>query len=89
MPVRSARPFSDTDPETERVHIEMLRRAGPERRLQLALNLTHEVIAMSRRELRRLHPEASEEELGVLWVRQNYGDELADGLQADLARRRR
>lgn len=83
------RPFSDTDPETERVHLELLRQAGPRRRGQMALDLTQAVIATSRRALRRLHPHATEEELGVLWVRQNYGDELADGLQADLARRRR
>lgn len=85
---RASRFLSDTDPEAERVQLELLRRAGPERRLQLALNLTHEVIALSRCALRELHPRATDEELGVLWVRHTYGDELADGLQAYLARRR-
>ncbi len=77
--------LTDTDPETQRVQLELLRRAGPARRLELTLSLSRAVIAMSRRALRRLHPQASDEELGVLWVRQNYGDELADGLQARLA----
>jgi hypothetical protein len=80
--------LSDTDPDAARVQIELLRQAGPARRLELALRLTRDVIAASRQTLRRLHPAASQEELDVLWVRQNYGDELADGLRADLARRR-
>lgn len=80
--------LTDTDPETQAVQLEILRRAGPARRLELTLSLSRAVIAMSRRALRRLHPRASDEELGVLWVRQNYGDELADGLQARLARQR-
>ncbi len=79
---------TDTDPETERVQLELLRRAGPDRRLALAFSLSQSVIEMSRSALRRLHPQASDEELGLLWVRQNYGAELADGLRADLERRR-
>lgn len=78
---------TDTDPETERVQLELLRRAGPARRLALAFSLSQSVIEMSRGALRRLHPQASAEELGLPWVRQNYGVELADGLRAYLARR--
>ncbi len=86
--MKSPAPYTDTDAETARVHVDLLRQAGPQRRLALAFNLSRTVIEMSRRALRRLHPDASDEELGLLWVRQQYGAELSDALREHLARRR-
>jgi hypothetical protein len=73
---------TDTDPESARVQIELLRAAGPTRRASLALELTRTVIALSRRALRAAHPSLTEPELEVLWVELHYGRELADGLRA-------
>ncbi len=78
----------DTDPETERVHLDLLRRAGPARRLQLALSLSRTVMSLSRGGIARIHEGASPEELGLRFVAVHYGAELANALRADLLSRR-
>ncbi len=78
----------DTHPEVERVQIELLRKAGVARRFSLARSLSQTVIQLSRRAIRESHPDASEEELALIFVELNYGKELAERLRADLARRR-
>ncbi len=85
MRARSA----DTDPDAERVQIELLRRAGPARRAAMALDLSAMVIDMARRAIRRNMPGASEEEVGVRFVELHYGSELAADLRRFLDARRR
>lgn len=79
---------ADTDPEAERVQLELLRAASPARRAALACRLSDQVRHLALRALRRAHPEASEDEIRVIFVRVHFGDELADGLARDLAARR-
>ena len=74
--------MTDTDPESERVQIELLRAASPTRRASLALGLSRTVIALSRRALRASHPDLPEPEIEALWVELHYGRELAEGLRA-------
>ena len=87
------RPFvtrpSDTDPESERVQLELLRAASPAQRGGLALALTATAIGLSRRALERQAPGASEEEIGLRFLALNYGPELAADVAAHLAARRR
>jgi hypothetical protein len=78
----------DTDPETERVHLELLRCATPARRIRLALSLSRTVMSLSRGGLARRHPDASPEDVGLRFVALHYGAELADELRAELASRR-
>jgi hypothetical protein len=80
---------SDTDPEAERVQIALLRQAGSARRFALARSLSRTTMQLARRTIRRRHPDASEEELGLIFVATYYGPELANRMRADLARRRR
>lgn len=80
--------LSDTDPETERVHLELLRRAAPARRIRLALSLSRTVMSLSRGGLARRLPGASSEDVGLRFVALHYGADLADELRADLASRR-
>lgn len=80
--------LSDTDPEAERVQLELLRRAGPGRRLRLALSLSRTVMGLSRAGLARRFGDASPEELGLRFVALHYGSDLADALRAELASRR-
>jgi hypothetical protein len=80
--------LSDTDPETERVHLELLRRASPARRIRLALSLSRTVMGLSRGGLARRMPDASPEEVGLRFVALHYGAALADDLRADLAARK-
>ena len=81
------RAFSDTDEATEQAHLELLRRASPGRRLSLALSVSATVVGLSRRGLARTHPGLSEEEIGLRFVEQNYGEELAHDLRTFLLRR--
>jgi len=80
--------LSDTDPEAERVHLDLLRRAGATRRAAMALSLSAQVIDLARRQLRQSHPGASEEEVKLLFVERYYGQDLADDLRRFLATRR-
>jgi len=80
--------LSDTDPETERVHLELLRRAAPGRRIRLALSLSRTVMGLSRGGLARRLPHATPEELGLRFVALHYGAELACELRSALASRR-
>ena len=85
MPARSA----DTEPEAERVQIDLLRRAGVARRARLALSLSQMVIGLARRAIRRSLPDATEEDLGLRFVELHYGRELAGELRGYLALRQR
>lgn len=76
----------DTHPKAEAVQIKFLRKAGPVKRLWLMRSLSQTVLNLSRRTLRKMNPELSEQELKVLFVRHCYGDELADRLQIYLNR---
>jgi hypothetical protein len=80
--------LNDTDPETERVHLELLRRASPGRRIRLALSLSRTVMGLSRGGLARRLPELSPEEVGLRFVALHYGADLAEELRADLAARK-
>ena len=77
----------DTSPELERVQIELLRKAGKTRRLQLGLELSSEALEMAQRAIKRAHPELSELEAKLLFVEVTYGKDLADGVRAHLAKR--
>ena len=79
----------DTQPEVEQIQIELFRKAGSVRRFNLARSLSQTAIELSRRAIRRQHPDASEEEVRLIWVALHYGQDLADRLRADLERRRR
>jgi hypothetical protein len=80
--------LSDTDPETERVHLELMRRASPGQRIHLALSLSRTVMTLSRDGLARTFPDASPEEIGFRWLALHYGHDLAVEVRTGLAARR-
>lgn len=80
--------LSDTDTETAAVHLQMLQRATASRRLALALSLSRAVVALGREALARQSPEASDEEIGLRFVAQCYGADLANEVRMALAVRR-
>jgi hypothetical protein len=80
--------LSDTDPEAARVHLDLLRRASPERRLHLALSLSRTAMTLSRGGLARLMPGAAPDDIAVRFVALVYGPGLAEDVRADLAARR-
>lgn len=78
---------ADTDPDAEAVQLELLRRAGPTRRAQMALELSAQVISLAREAYRRQMPGASETEIGLRFVELNYGQDLAEAVRRHLAER--
>ena len=79
----------DTSPEMERVQIELLRKAPITKRFALMQSWTQFIIGAAKQGIRRTHPSASEEEISLIFVARHYGQALADGLRADIARRQR
>ena len=77
----------DTHPEIERIQIELLRKAGTQRRLQLGLELSGETLEIAQRGIRRIHPEVSELEAKLIFVEVTYGKDLADRVREYLAKR--
>ena len=82
-----ARP-EDTDPEAERVQVELLQAAPVARRLRLAISLSATVIRSARRALAAARPGASSEEIDLQFIELHYGKELAAAIRCDLRRRR-
>lgn len=78
---------SDTHPEAARVQIELLRQMGPEGRARLAFSLSRTGMQLSWRALEEANPEATEDELKVLFVAYNYGEDLARRFAAYLQQR--
>jgi hypothetical protein len=74
----------DTDPDAESVQLELLRRAGPARRLRMALSLSAHVIDLALQGIRRASPGISEREAQLRFVELHYGRELGRELRAFL-----
>lgn len=68
--------MNDTRPQAQAVQIELLRRAGATRRSEIALRLSDDVIARSRRALQEQMPGATETEVRLRWVELWYGRDV-------------
>jgi hypothetical protein len=68
--------WADTDAEAEEEMFRLLRDASVAEKFALTESLTLRAIALSRRALSRLHPEATEREILLRWVALHYGEEL-------------
>jgi len=73
--------LSDTSPKAEQIQIALLRKLTPTQRLAKTFSLSHDVIQLSKRAIRRQNPGLSEPELKVLYLRNFYGPELAQQFQ--------
>jgi hypothetical protein len=78
----------DTSPEMERVQIELIRKASPAKIFGLVRSMSQTMIQASRENIRRLHPDASKEELTLILVELYYGKELANLVRTQMERRR-
>jgi hypothetical protein len=65
--------------------IELLQKAGPERRFELGISLCDEALDIARQGIARAYPEACEEEQGLLFVEFTYGKDLAERVRKYLA----
>src|SRR6266566_5057276 len=78
----------DTSPEMERVQIELIRKASIAKRFAIMQAWSQLLIEASRENIRRLHPDASKEELTLILVELYYGKELANLVRTQMERRR-
>ena len=78
----------DTRPEAERVQIELLRKASSSKIFGLVRSLSQWLMQASRENIRQLHPNASEEELALIFIEHFYGKELANKMRVYFDRRK-
>lgn len=78
----------DTSARAADRYAERLRATSPRARLERALRLSERARNATMTDLRRQHPDASETELAVAFVRRVYGERLADRLASRLALRK-
>ena len=78
----------DTHPDIERVQIDLLRKAGIARRATLMRSISGTVMSLARRAIREANPDASEEELAIIFAEVHYGPELASGLREHFSKPR-
>ena len=76
--------LTDTDADSLRVHIELLRRATPGRRAAIAIGLSADVISISLAGIRRRNPGLSSTDAGITFVGIHYGPELAEAVRVRL-----
>ncbi len=77
----------DTRPEAERVQVELLSQATPERRLELGLSFSQMALQMAHQGIAQAHPDLSEQEQKLLFVEITYGKDLADRVRTYLGAR--
>jgi hypothetical protein len=78
---------SDTPKNVEDLQLELLRRAGAARRINLVLALSRSAIRASRRAIARRHPELDHQGVLLRWAELHYGQDLADRVRRYLASR--
>lgn len=66
-------PVTDTTPSAAAIQLELYRKAGPSRRVQIAVELSDAVRETTLAGIRRRHPEYSERELRAAFLRLVYG----------------
>lgn len=71
----------DTNPEIERIRIQLLKEAGPQKRFSITASLISTVINLSKRAIARANPGLNKRELDLLFVKYNYGIELEKRLR--------
>ncbi|HXZ05000.1 MAG TPA: hypothetical protein VEH81_09205 [Ktedonobacteraceae bacterium] len=78
----------DTSPEMERVQIELIRKATTAKIFGLVRSMSQTMIQASRRNIQKLHPDASPEEITLIFVELYYGKKVADLVRLQIEKRR-
>jgi hypothetical protein len=77
----------DTHPEIEKKQIELLRQAPTTKRFALMSAWSRFIRGAARENIRKDHPEASDQEIELMLVARLYGDELAEKVRKYLVER--
>ena len=77
----------DTSPDAERVLIGMLRSVPISRRFSIVQSWSCSMIEAGRFDVRQLYPQATMQEVGLLYAERHYGKDLVNGLRTALLQR--
>lgn len=77
----------DTDLESERVQIDLLRKATIARRSAIAFSLSETAIGLARNAIRLQSPEISDRDVSLRFAAVHYGTELAERIRRYLQRK--
>jgi hypothetical protein len=80
--------LSDTNPDAEKVQLDLIRRMSVGQRLARAMDWSRMVVHLSRQGLAKANPGLDGQQLDLLWVEVQYGRELADKLRDYLEKRK-
>jgi hypothetical protein len=72
----------------ERVQIELIRKASSAKLFGLIRSMSQTMMQASRENIRRLHPDANNEELTLIFVELYYGKELANLVRTQMEKHR-
>lgn len=76
----------DTTPEAWAVQLGVWRRLGPERRVDVAMVMSEELVEVTRVGIRGRHPEYDDDAVRLAEIRQRLGDELFQKAYPDAPR---
>ena len=71
----------DTDPQAEKVQIELIRESSVSKRVSKVRSLSQTAMYLSRRAIQRTDPFLSEREVDLAFVANHYGEKLAERLR--------
>ncbi|MFH1196090.1 MAG: hypothetical protein V1720_10270 [bacterium] len=71
----------DTNPEVEKVWITMLGKLSDEERFLKLISMSSTFVRLSKRTIAEVNPKLNKTELDLLFVKYNYGDEMAERLK--------
>jgi len=77
----------DTDPQAEKVQIELIRNSSVSRRISKARSLSQTTMYLSRRAIQRRNPFLSEREVDLAFIANHYGENLAKRLRVYMERK--
>ena len=72
---------TDTNPEAERVQLELIRRIPPAQRACKAIQMTTRLIRECKMAIARNNPGLTQREIGIAFIELNYGKELAAAVE--------
>ena len=79
---------SDTEAWADKKQIEILRKLGPGKRLELAMQMSSALWNASRANVERLYPDWTEDQRDFLFLSSLYGKQLAQDFMAWRARKK-
>lgn len=77
----------DTDLKTEEILISLIRKANASVKFAQVRSLSQTTFNLSRRAIRRKNPDLNEQQINILFIRYQYGQDLANRFAKYLSRK--